>query len=472
MSCQCGCVVEVDSGFRTRRIIARLATHDGATVVWPSPRDLDSASRYRPHGSLKSIWVGFDGENKGSPAHDGGESDAPPCPAAVEGDRVQIEGLSRWVASVASDRILSRYITALHPCPLGQAPFPPAPKDEPPCSAAESLWGAADDEAELVSTIKAQFKTLHLRGEPRDSLGPIRLQVRAGAGEKHSALLRRLGTALAAPPDSLVFSPTQYRSTLTVVDDRGASTRHNQAEGPRGQLLYSVLPRAVLAPFVALKQQAHAEHEMCRAAWKLREALESGRESDRVMPSAAAGLRRLDGPLRGIDLGAAPGGWTTVLTEHCGDVVAVDPADLDPSVLAHPSVRHLQMQTSEAVRTLTRERSQALEDGAAPPDGFAIVVSDMNSGGWGEGTAQMVVEVATAGLLRDSAVLVLTVKGCEKASAAQLANQVGRITAVLEAGHFAEVRGLQMLANTAWERTITAVWKQPDPPVQPDPRVA
>lgn len=40
-----------------------------------------------------------------------------------------------------------------------------------------------------------------------------------------------------------------------------------------------------------------------------------------------------------IDIGACPGGWTTYLSDCCGcSVIAVDPAQLDPSVTARPGV--------------------------------------------------------------------------------------------------------------------------------------
>lgn len=41
-----------------------------------------------------------------------------------------------------------------------------------------------------------------------------------------------------------------------------------------------------------------------------------------------------------IDLGAAPGGWTQVLVEHGFNVIAIDPANLAPSVKANSHVTH------------------------------------------------------------------------------------------------------------------------------------
>jgi 23S rRNA (cytidine2498-2'-O)-methyltransferase len=42
-----------------------------------------------------------------------------------------------------------------------------------------------------------------------------------------------------------------------------------------------------------------------------------------------------------LDLGAAPGGWTRVLRQHGMQVVAVDPAALDPRVASDPGVKHV-----------------------------------------------------------------------------------------------------------------------------------
>lgn len=42
-----------------------------------------------------------------------------------------------------------------------------------------------------------------------------------------------------------------------------------------------------------------------------------------------------------LDLGAAPGGWSSVALEHGARVVAVDRAELDPRVAAHPRLTHL-----------------------------------------------------------------------------------------------------------------------------------
>ncbi len=69
--------------------------------------------------------------------------------------------------------------------------------------------------------------------------------------------------------------------------------------------------------------------------------------------------------MRALDLGAAPGGWTKVLAEHVAEVVAVDPADLDPGVAALSNVRHLALHAQELL-----ERSDLGQ--------FDLITNDMN----------------------------------------------------------------------------------------------
>lgn len=96
---------------------------------------------------------------------------------------------------------------------------------------------------------------------------------------------------------------------------------------------------------------------------------------------------------RALDLGAAPGGWTRVLAEHMAQVVAVDPADLDPRVLALSNVTHL------------RVRSEALM--AHPPaDLFDVLTNDMNMDP--SESARVLCDLAL--LLRPGGLAIMTVK--------------------------------------------------------------
>jgi 23S rRNA (cytidine2498-2'-O)-methyltransferase len=50
---------------------------------------------------------------------------------------------------------------------------------------------------------------------------------------------------------------------------------------------------------------------------------------------------------RALDIGAAPGGWTSLLLERGLRVTAVDPAELHPSIVDHPALTYLKRNASE-----------------------------------------------------------------------------------------------------------------------------
>jgi 23S rRNA (cytidine2498-2'-O)-methyltransferase len=82
------------------------------------------------------------------------------------------------------------------------------------------------------------------------------------------------------------------------------------------------------------RKYAPGERPLNRAQWKIKEALS---EFAITLPPEAWAL----------DLGSAPGGWVAVLAERAARVVAVDPAELDPSVTALPNVEHLKVRAEE-----------------------------------------------------------------------------------------------------------------------------
>lgn len=65
-----------------------------------------------------------------------------------------------------------------------------------------------------------------------------------------------------------------------------------------------------------------------------------------------------------VDLGAAPGGWTQVLVEQGFNVIAVDPAKLDPKLKSNPQVRHVKTSAQEYLS-------------AEPGQKFDVIVNDM-----------------------------------------------------------------------------------------------
>lgn len=64
-----------------------------------------------------------------------------------------------------------------------------------------------------------------------------------------------------------------------------------------------------------------------------------------------------------LDVGAAPGGWTSLLLERGLHVTAVDPAELHPSLMAYPTLTYLKRNASEVKFT---------------PDSFDLLVCDMS----------------------------------------------------------------------------------------------
>jgi 23S rRNA (cytidine2498-2'-O)-methyltransferase len=69
---------------------------------------------------------------------------------------------------------------------------------------------------------------------------------------------------------------------------------------------------------------------------------------------------------RALDLGAAPGGWTRLLLEAGLEVVAVDPADLDPRLSNQPRLRHYRGYASDYLRQARRKKET-----------FGVILSDM-----------------------------------------------------------------------------------------------
>jgi len=99
-----------------------------------------------------------------------------------------------------------------------------------------------------------------------------------------------------------------------------------------------------------------------------------------------------DESMRALDVGAAPGGWTTVLAERVGEVIAVDPGDLAPEVAELPNVRHLKAHAEDI----------ELED-VGPVD---LLVNDMNI----EGPDSAAVMNAIAPILKPEGRAIMTVK--------------------------------------------------------------
>ena len=126
------------------------------------------------------------------------------------------------------------------------------------------------------------------------------------------------------------------------------------------------------------RKYAKGERPFTRAEFKIREALK-------------AFDLEVTNDFRVLDVGAAPGGWTKVLAGMAGRVVAVDPADLHPSVEEMPNVTHL------------RCRAEDLPEDIGM---FDLITNDMNI----SPTESAEIMNALARLLREGGVAIMTVK--------------------------------------------------------------
>ncbi|KAG8461682.1 hypothetical protein KFE25_001300 [Diacronema lutheri] len=199
-----------------------------------------------------------------------------------------------------------------------------------------------------------------------------------------------------------------------------------------------------------------ADAATSRAYYKLREALvmhfgaaaaaASRAPSPAPAPAPPAeGAGRAVAPpllrgLRAVDVGAAPGGWTSCLIEHgAAHVTAVDPAELDAQVLVLPGVAHMRMRAEEAAAAML-----------ARGERFELLVCDMNLPP--DDVVRLVQSMAPA--VRPGGYLVLTLKrtmrnGVEWAAATSDAER--RLAAC-----WRDVRLVHLFANTNMERTILA----------------
>jgi len=120
------------------------------------------------------------------------------------------------------------------------------------------------------------------------------------------------------------------------------------------------------------------ERPLTRAEMKIREALE-------------AFNIKIDPDFEILDVGAAPGGWTKILSNLGKRVVAVDPAGLHPSVASLPNVTHLQCKAEEIPRHL------------GP---FHMLTNDINV----EPSESARIMIGLADLLRKDGIAIMTIK--------------------------------------------------------------
>ena len=128
-----------------------------------------------------------------------------------------------------------------------------------------------------------------------------------------------------------------------------------------------------------------------------------------------------------LDIGAAPGGWTKVLTDYGYEVIAVDPGDLHPTLQENPKVKHHKMQIEKLDLT----------------DHFDVVVDDMNVDP--QDTSRIMVNLAPT--LKEGGMAIVTLKLPKRA-------EVSIKESVQILGQAYEIVGIKSLFHNRQEVTV------------------
>jgi len=207
---------------------------------------------------------------------------------------------------------------------------------------------------EMAGRLRGRRTAAHIR---RKEGSPFKLAV-AEAKAAMDAALREIGAEPALQSPDLILSVFAADGELLI----GAGTAEEMlSDWPGGAIRFR-----------------REDGQISRAKFKLLEA-------ERVF-----GLR-LDRHERALDIGAAPGGWTSLLLERGLDVTAVDPANLHPSLVGHPRVTWIKRNAGDV---------------SFAPGTFDLLVCDMS---WDPATmAKLVLRLAPS--LKAGAEAIVTVK--------------------------------------------------------------
>lgn len=179
---------------------------------------------------------------------------------------------------------------------------------------------------ELAERVAGRKVAIQVR-KSEDSPFPFSL---AEGRDQLAPVIRQLGGEVVAKEADWIVSIYADRKMLYV----GCSTpRDNLSDWPGGAIRFR-----------------RDDELISRAAFKLLEAEKVFR-----LP--------LDKFTNTLDLGAAPGGWTSVLLERGAKVTAVDPAELSPKLKLHPQLRHIRKNAAEV---------------SFPAGSFDLLVCDMS----------------------------------------------------------------------------------------------
>ena len=172
---------------------------------------------------------------------------------------------------------------------------------------------------------------------------------------------------------------------------------------------------------------AHLPEQISRAEFKLLEALEV---FDVTLPSQGLAL----------DLGAAPGGWTRILSEAGMQVVAVDPAKLDDRLSKQPHLEHYRGYAEDYLEEAIKRHQK-----------FNVITNDMRMDA--REAARLLVQ-ASACLLRDGFIISVLKLPHETSEIDPLKN-LNEALRLLQR-HFAIVQARQLFHNRQEVTVLTA----------------
>lgn len=133
-----------------------------------------------------------------------------------------------------------------------------------------------------------------------------------------------------------------------------------------------------------------------------------------------------------LDLGASPGGWTRILRSYGMDVVAVDPAELDPRLGGDRSIRHVRTTSGPFLAETTEI--------------FDVIVNDMRM----DPAMSVGLMIDAAEHLRPGGLLILTLKLSHHAAIRTIRNAVSRLEEAVE------IRLVRQLHHNRNEVTVVA----------------
>ena len=215
------------------------------------------------------------------------------------------------------------------------------------------------------------------------------------------------------------FSPTKYTHVLSVVQ---LDTDHYVT----GMMTATTLT-------AGSNYRAHGSAVVCRAYYKLQEAMERYPISPTFLKDKV-----------GIDCGASPGGWTKYLIEQkCRQVYSIDPGALDDSISQIENVLHYRMGYQDALPSLATQGIQC-----------DVLVSDMCLHVL-EHSLDLLSEATP--LLKSGALVVLTLKCIAGYSHSSYNGQVAELVARMT--QLEKVQIFHLFANRTAERTVIGFWK-------------